>query len=365
LLRLTAEEIEGATARLQSIIDSVCSQCELNCCLQGTMVGSDDARRIAKAARLSPAFGRRLVEGLQARGAQLRKDLDGLARTTKLLEMRFGNEKPAEIAALLSALAKWRDFCDFLETQFQPEPADLTRCLMFSAIRATALRAMRAFPGGERVLPALAGPGASFQSGRRGVKADRCLFHVDGCLIPTAKPHKCADFYCASDPGLSHEVVDSMAFDEFTLAHFVPLSQQRFLGDLGIEMALGRDFFEPKVVIGGDGDLAETAADVLRDGFARVRTEWIEGGHLDTAVDLPDVKRGPDDEALVLHCGSIDANGIYELAVDLVRARGASLRPALMVFADELSRESGIEHPLWTSRAMAQPLSALNLLAIV
>jgi hypothetical protein len=67
---------------------------------------------------------------------------------------------------------------------------------------------------------------------------------------------------------------------------------------------------------------------------------------------------------VVVHCGSIDAIGIYELAVDLVRARGASVRPALLVFADELSRQSGLQHPLWETRAMAQPLSALQLIAI-
>ena len=366
--RLTRDEIGRATAKLQSIIDEVCGSCELNCCLQGTMVGSDDARRAAKAARLSPEVRERLVEGLRKRGAELRRDLEGLRRTAQLLEMRFGAEKPTEVGALLSALEKWREFCDFLEHDFRPEPEDLMRCLVFSGVRATALRAMRAFPGGERVLPTLAGAGTSFQAGRRGVKADRCLFHVDGCLIPTAKPHKCADFYCVSDPGLVHEVVDRMTFDEFTLAHVTPSTRERFLEDLQTELALGREFFEPKVIMGGDGDLPEAAADLLREALGKVRTEWIEGGHLDVAVDLPDVKKAPDDPAeagLVVHCGSIDAIGIYELAVDLVRARGAALRPALMVFADELSRQSGLEHPLWTRREMSQPLSSLNLVAIV
>jgi hypothetical protein len=365
LHRLTRAEIEAATAKLQSIIDEVCGRCELNCCFQGTMVGSDDARRIAKAAKLSAAFRERLVEGLRQRGAQLRKDLEGLERTAALIETSFGAQKRAEVDALKAGLEKWREFCEFLERDFEPEPEQLMHCLVFSGVRATVLRAMRAFPGGERVLPALAGSGTSFRTGRRGIKADRCLFHVNGCIVPTAKPHKCADFYCASDPGLIHDVVDRMTFDEFTLAHILPRTRERFLEDLEIEFALGRAFFEPKVIVGGDGDLAETCADLMREAFGEVHLEWIEGGHLDVAVDLPDVKRPLEEEGLVVHCGSIDAIGIYEMAVDLVRARGASLKPALMVFADELSRESGVEHPLWSSRAMAQPLSAVNLVAIV
>ena len=361
---MTRAEIEAAAGKLRRIIDEVCGQCEMNCCLQGTMVGSDDARRIAKAARLSPAFREQLIAGLRERSAQLRRDLQGIEKTARLLEMRFRSEKPAEIDALLKALDKWREFCDFLDHDFRPEPADLLRCLTFSGVRATALRAMRAFPGGERVLPTLAGPETSFRSGRRGIKADRCLFHMNGCIVPQVKPHKCADFYCASDPGLIHEVIDSMAFDEFTLAHFAPTERARFLEELAEEVALGREFLEPKVVVGGDGDLPQRAADVLRELFGTVRCKWIEGGHLDIGVDLPNLRQPTDGEVVVVHCGSIDAIGIYELAVDLVRARGASVRPALLVFADELSRQSGLQHPLWETRAMAQPLSALQLIAI-
>jgi len=135
---VTRSEVEAAAAKLRRLIDGVCGQCEMNCCLQGTMVGSDDARRIAKAARLSPAFREQLVGGLRRRGAELRKDLEGLRKTARLLEMRFGSEKPAEVGALLTALTKWEEFCDFLERDFRPEPADLLRCLTFSGVRATA-----------------------------------------------------------------------------------------------------------------------------------------------------------------------------------------------------------------------------------
>ena len=362
---LTRQDIEQATGRLQRVIDEVCGACKLNCCLQGTMVGSDDARRVAKAARLSPAFRERLIEGLRQRGAQLRRDLEGLERTARLAEARFGAEKPAEVGRLRSVLKQWREFCDFLEQEFTPEPQSLLRCLVFSGIRATALRAMRAFPGGESVVPALAGAGTSFQSGRRGIKADRCLFHVEGCIIPTAKPHKCADFYCAGDPGLINEIVDRLSFDEFTLAHFVPYGREPLLKDLELELEMGRAFFEPKVIVGGHRALAEAVAERMGAAFREVRMQWIEGGHLDPAVDLPDLKRPMEDDALVIHCGSMDALGVYELGVELVRARGNSLKPAFVVVADELRRDSGVEHPLWTNRTIAQPLSALNLLAVV
>ncbi|MGQ9732730.1 MAG: hypothetical protein ACUVX8_15845 [Candidatus Zipacnadales bacterium] len=362
---LTRSEIEQATRKLQAIIDEVCGTCKMNCCLQGTMVGRDDARRIAKAARLSSLFRERLMQGLKARSAQLRKDLEGLQRAAKLIRTRFSADRQAAIGALELTLKRWAEFCDFLEHEFDASLDHLLRCLQFSAIRAGALRAMRAFPGGERVLPALAGQDTSFQSGRRGVKAAPCLFHVNGCIIPTAKPHKCADFYCSSDPGLVNEVVDRLSFDEFIVAHFMPYNCAQLLEDLKTEVNLGRDFWEPKVIIGGGRDLVATISNLLRDIFEQVTVKRLEGSHLSIAVDLPDVTQQQENEALVLYCGSLDALSIYELAVTLVRARSNSLRPAIVVIADELTRQAGGEHPLWTERAIAQPLSALNLIAIV
>jgi hypothetical protein len=362
---MTRSEVERARARLEQIIEEVCGRCELNCCLQGTMVGSDDARRIAKAARLSAVFRQRLVDGLHRRGAELRRDLEGLERTAKLIETRFAQERPAEVEQLRIALNRWREYCDFIQGEFEPSLEHLQRCLVFSGVRATALRAMRHFPGGEQVLPMLAGTDTSFRAGKRGVKADRCLFHVDGCLVPTAKPHKCADFYCASQPGLVNVVVERLSFEEFTLAHFVPRTRSELLCDLEIELTLGAASFEPKAILGGDEPLAERMADLLRAAFGTVRVERIEGGHLDAAVDLPDIRKPRPGEAVVVQCASLDANGLYELAVEVVRARGESMRPLFIVVAQELVLPSGLEHLLWESRAISQPLSALNLVCIV
>jgi hypothetical protein len=361
---LTRHEIERARRTLGGIIDEVCGVCELNCCHQGTMVGSQDARRIAKSARLSPEFRDRLLAGLVERARELRRDLEGLERVTRLLRARFADQQPAEVARLDDTLAEWRRFCDFLEHDCHAEPAELQHCLIFSAIRAKALRALRAFPGGEGVVPTLAGSGTSFRAGRRGVKADRCLFHHGGCLVPTAKPHKCADFYCGSDPGLIHEVVDRMVFDDFTLAHFDPRTRSGVLDDLATELSLGPEYFEPKVIIGGDDRLAGDIGDRLARVFPGVESRAVGGGHFDATLDLPDwSQRGPD-EALVLACRSIDAVGIYEMAVSLVRARGRSVRPAVVVLAEELRRCAGAVHELWRIRAMSQPISALNLWAL-
>ena len=329
------------------------------------MVGSDDARRIAKAARLSPSFRAELLEGLRQRAQELRRDLGGLEQTTRLLRARFEGERAEDLERLDRSLSAWRAFCEFLDVEFEPEPEHLMRCLLFSGIRATALRAMEAFPGGANVLPSLAGAGASFQAGRRGIKADRCLFHVGACIVPTAKPHKCADFFCGSDPGLINDVVDRLGFDEFTLAHFTPRAPGDVLPLLEAELAMGAEFFESKVIAGGDGDLSDQVAARLRDEFSPVREVTLEGSHLDTEVDVPRFTSGQAGEALVLHCGSVDALGVYELAVALVRARGESLRPAVVVLADEWRACAGAEHPLWRERAMSQPLSALELIAIV
>ncbi len=362
---LTGQEIEAARRQLQAIIDRVCGVCEMNCCFQGTMVGSEDGRRIAKAARLSPQFRSRLVDGVRERGAELRRDLEGLENAARLLRARFGDEQGDDLARLDGVLEQWRCFCDFLERDFSAEPEHLSRCLLFSGLRATALRLLRAFPGGEGVLPRLAGSGTSFKAGRRGVKADRCLFHVRGCLVPAAKPHKCADFYCHSDPGLIHEVVDQMSFGDFVLAHILPYGREDFIADLGIELSMGTEFFEPKVVVGGDDKLTADVAELLGSAFARVTQKTLEGSHFDATVDLPDLTRSAGEEAIVLHCGSVDGLGVYELAVSLVRARGASARPVLVLIADEFHRQSGAVHPLWHDRAMSQPLSAANLVALI
>jgi len=365
LQQLTRQEIEAADSKLQTIIDEVCGACEMNCCLQGTMVGSDDARRIAKAARLSSEFRAHLVEGLRKRGAELRRDLQGFENAARLLRARFGDEKRDALARLQVALGQWSEFCDFLERDFAGEPAQVRQCLLFSGLRATALRLLRGFPGGERVLPTLAGRDTSFEVGRRGIKADRCLFHVGGCLVPTAKPHKCADFYCHSDPGLIHEVVDRMAFDEFVLGHIVPYRRDQFVSDLKVELSMGTEFFEPKVILGADDELTQEVTAQLERAFARVTAKSLGGGHFDATVDLPNLSRHPEQEGLVLRCGSVDALGVYELAVMLVRARGSSVRPAAALSVAEFRRASGMVHPLWRERAMSQPLSAVNLIALV
>jgi hypothetical protein len=362
---LTREEIQSVRSALDVIVSEVCGACELNCCLQGTMVGSDDARRIAKAARLSPAFRERLINGLAQRGRELRKDLEGLQRTAHLLRARFGAEQPAALAKLEAVLDDWGCFCDFLEHDFRAEPDDLPRCLLFSGLRATALRALRAFPGGERVLPTLAGADTSFKVGRRGVKADRCLFHLGGCLVPTAKPHKCADFYCGSDPGLIHEVVDRVAFDDFVLAHVEPRTRVEVIQDLMTELVLGPDYVESKVIVGGDERLADEIAGLLRGVFPRVSARPVGGRHFDATLDLPDWGRAAPGEALVLRCRSVDAVGIYEMAVLLVGARTRSVRPVVVLVAEELWRCAGVVHDLWRTRAMSQPISALNLWAII
>jgi len=269
-----------------------------------------------------------------------------------------------DLERLEAALEDWRGFCEFLETEFEPQPAHLLRCLLFSGIRATALRRMEAFPGGANVLPSLAGADTSFHFGRRGIRPDRCLFHVNGCIVYEAKPHKCADFYCASDPGLIHEVVDGMSFDEFALAHLVPLTSSELMERLRTECEMGREFFECKVVIGADAGTVETVLGVLAEALGDVEERALSGGHLDVAVDVPELTSARAARPLVIRCGSVDALGVYELAVALVRARGESVRPGVVVLADEWGARAGAEHPLWRERAMAQPLSALELLTV-
>jgi hypothetical protein len=362
---LTQEEVLSARGLLDEIIAEVCGACELNCCLQGTMVGGDDARRIARAARLSPDFREQLVGGLAERGAELRRDLEGIERAARLLEMRPGADDSPALGRLRAALDDWRGFCGFLEREFRAEPAEIRRCLVFSGIRATALRALRAFPGGEQVLPTLAGSGTSFRAGRRGVKADRCLFHLRGCLVPRAKPHKCADFYCGADPGLVHEVVDRMTFDRFVLAHFELRTAEDILRDVSAELSLGVEYLEPKVVVGGDVRLWDALRTLLSESFPQVTRRSLGGGHFDVALDVPDWGKLARGEALVVEAGSADALAVYELAVSLVRARGRSLRPPAMVLVSEWRRRAGADHDLWRTRAMSQPVSALNLWGVL
>ena len=363
--RIDRAEIDAAKGRLDRIVSDVCGACELNCCLEGTMAGTDDMHRIAKACRRSPEFKSRVISELRARALELRRDLEGMETTSRLLKARFAQDRAEDLGRLDDSLARWRAFCDFLDNDFEASSNDLVHCLMFSAIRAMALRAMTAFPGGANVLPALAGPCTSFQVGRRGVKPDRCIFHRETCMVAEAKPHKCADFYCSTEPGLIDRVTDQMTIDEFVLAHFESQTRPEILRLLDIELSMGPEHVASKVIVGGGGDFADGVAAQLRSAFAGVTEKCIEGGHLDVQVDIPPPTSDSCARPLVVHCATADAVGVYELSVMLVRARGETLHPVVVVVADEWRPCAGTEHPLWRERAISQPLSALALIAIV
>jgi len=365
---------EAARSLLGGIIAEVCGACEANCCHQGTMVGSHDIPRVVKAALLRPAFAEQVRAGLKQRAVRLRADLAALERVARLLNARYADNAAGALAAshpldrLAQVLQDWEGFIRFIEEEFQPDAAGLTRCLQFSAIRFTTLRILRELPQAEDALLTIAGPETSFRRGRRGARPDVCLFLVGECLLGGAKPSKCADFYCRDNPGLVRAVTERMTLDQFTLAHVQQTSGEGALRALEHELALGARYHQPKVIFGASPELR---AELLRLALASAPAE--QRAALREPAPLPqffasagEVERQLVQTAsgrIVVHdCVAVDPAGIYELCVGVGRARAKNPElPPTLIFADVLRVPALAPHPLWADRAMAQPLSAVDL----
>jgi hypothetical protein len=360
-----AESVRRASATLEAVIDRVCGACENSCCHQGTMMGSSDARRLYRGLRIEPGREELVRTGLRKRAEELIADLKALRNVAALVRLSVGEGRTAELAALDKCLDSWQAFCDNLIGEADLSPAGLIKLLQFSAIRSNCLRALREFEGAQSALVNLSRGSSSFRLSGRRVAAPRCLFHYNGCLAGRWKPAKCANFFCAGTPNVLKEVAREMSFDEFVLANLAVTSPDELTVAIGLELDLGREFVEPKIVVGLPDPAREALGEQIRAAFGgNVRAETGSMFMWSTAEARGKLQALETDEALVMSFKSAGGAALYELAVaiDALRATGTS--PALYLFIDHLAMPSPLAHPLWADSMMSQPLGSLDLYVV-
>ena len=360
-----ATTVREAREELDGIVHRVCGACGETCCHQGTMMGSADLRRLYKGLRLEPPVAARLAQGLPRRAREMAVEVTAAEQVTELLARQAGPDRESQVTALRRRVAEWRGFCDQLARGLPLEPDTLALLLRFSALRSNALRALREFPGAVEALADLV-PDAPrlFLPGSQRLSAPRCVFHLpEGCLAGDWKPAKCANFYCAGEPNLLAEVAGQMHYEQFVRANFRALSPDQILRYVELELRLGREYLEPKVLVGANTALVEGLLAALRGNFLAVEEKTETGPFMwSTGEAEARLTALPANVAYVIRAAQVDGAALYELAVALDRLRIAGTPPAFYLLADRLSDHSFLPHPMWADRLMSQPLGALDLL---
>ncbi len=362
-LTTLAEAVRAASQKLDGIIDRVCGACGNSCCHQGTMMGSQDLLRLHKGILLEEGREQVLREGLKRRAAELRADLAALEQVAAQLPPKC-EEQQKKLAVHLEA---WRQFCDFLESDFEIGRESFSYLQRFSAIRANALRVIQSLPGGTETLIKVALQiGASFRLTGRRIAPPWCLFHADGgCLAGHWKPAKCANFFCTSEPNVLAEIGKAMSFEEFVLSNFRVVTEEELLRAVEVELELGREYVAPKIVVGASDELVGRIQAALGAAleFVEVKREdspfMLSSREAYTLLD-----NIPEKMAYIRIHRSVDGGALYELAVSLDRLRIEGKALPFYLFADQLNPPTVLTHPLWADGVMTQPLGALDLYAV-
>jgi hypothetical protein len=361
-----AGSVRQFSQQLLDVVERVCGACGKTCCHQGTMMGSADLRRLYKGMWLDPLLRADLEAGLYQRGGELRAELEAIEQITGILERAEGADHGSELSLLRDRLAEWRRFCDRLESREEWTLESLGYLLRFSAIRSNVLRVLREFPGALEALSAHADLQGLMHAGGRRTAPPRCLFlGPSGCLAREWKPAKCANFFCAGQPNLLAEVTAEMSFEDFVRANFCTMTPHEVLRYIELELQLGRDFVEPKVLVQPNAALREALEKTLAEQFVAV--EWRkESGPFMWSTTEAHTKLGalPANVAYVREADEVSGGGLYELAVALDRLRVEGIPPAFYLLASRLSDKSFLPHPMWTDQMMSQPLGFLDLIAV-
>jgi hypothetical protein len=364
-----------------------------------TMMGSQDLRRLIKGMRLDEELDRRLRAGLRRRADELEADLDAVEEVASLLAPSASEEQRADLDELDGHCEQWREFIEFLRSDFEPSMDDLRRLLLFSAIRSNTLNCLGRFPGGHGALVNISevlakGEGASepafakaspfakatgdksadrqefrptFRfSGRRRIAPPRCLYYLDpeGCLAGDCKPAKCANFFCGGEPNLLAEMRAALSFDDFVLSNFSVIGLERLLEHLRLEQGLGPEFVEPKILLGvEDRALADIEGALAACGID-VRVEPLGGSAMRSAAEAEAAlaETGPAQASIEVY-DHVDGNVLYELALALDRIRLRDEHPRFVLAARAL-RPAPMPHPMWDDQMMSQPLGALDMFVL-
>jgi|LSQX01.1.fsa_nt_gb hypothetical protein len=360
-----AGSVRQCNQQLLDIVEAVCGACGKTCCHQGTMMGSTDLRRLYKGILFDPLARARLESGLQERGAEMRVEQEAIEQIVGILERSQGTDRQSDLAVLRERLTEWRLFCDRLQSGEELTLDGLTFLLRFSAIRANVLRVLREFPG---ALEALASHVSlqGLHTGRGRMAPPSCLFlGAGGCLAGDWKPAKCANFYCAGQPNLLAEIAREMSFEEFVRANFRALTPDETLRYLELELFLGREFVEPKIVLQPNTALRQALDKALSISFTVVEHRKEPGAFMWSTAEVH-ARLGalPEGVAYVVETGEVSGEALYELAVALDRLRVEQTPPAFYLLAESLTIRSFFPHPLWTDQIMTQPLGFLDLIAV-
>lgn len=362
------ERVRQLRLRREGIIFDVCGRCGNKCCAQMTMMGSQDLRLLLRDMLLDEEFALQVRAGLRERARELEADLHALERTAEQLRAA-GAERdyPAEMASLGEGLERWRQFLDFLRSDFPLEYDQLTPLLQFAAVRSDVLNSLLRLPAGAQTLVRLSLGRASFRlAGPRRFAPPECLFYLSsvGCIAGEAKPAKCANFFCTGDPNVLGELRQQMSFDEFVLSYFAVTDITRLVQALRLEHALGDEFVRPKVVLGASEDELRELEAVLTEVGCRPRVEHLHELSAQQVQQLePELMRLRPPRALTHVCAALGGQALYELALVLDRVRLEDKHPPYLLAVGALQPEPQ-PHPLWAEGMMAQPLGALDMYAL-
>lgn len=358
--------VRDARRRRDAVINEVCGACENKCCLQMTMMGAQDLRRLIREMRLDADFEQKIRSGLRKVADRLEVDLRVVREVAGLIVAASGANRAEDMAELNRSVADWAEFVDWLRSDYPVEQSEMKRLLMFSAIRSNTLNALARFPGGLGALVNLSGNEASFQFRGRRIAPPPCLFYLkeSGCICEEAKPAKCANFFCAGVPNLLEELRAALGFDDFVLANVKPVAMERTLATIELERDLGQEYVEPKIILGASPDQIDQIAHRMGKSGESVRLKHVERPGLRSAAEVEqELKSIPDGTGLIEVFPGINGNTLYELALGLDRIRLRDEHPSYVLAATGLL-PTPAAHPLWDDRMMAQPLGVLDLFVL-
>ncbi len=347
------------------VIYDVCGACGTKCCFQMTMMGSQDLRVLLKEMLLDGELALQVRTGLRERAEELAADLRALEATAEdLLAASAETDHPDEMAALREGLDQWREFLEFLRSDFPLEQDQLVRMLHFSAIRSNTLNALLRIPAGSQVLVRHALGRASFRmSGPRRFAPPACLFYLStvGCIAGEGKPAKCANFFCTGEPNVLGKLRETLSFDDFVLSYFEVTDTDSLLARMAGERELGPEFVDPKIVLGVDDDDVHRMASALGEAGERLAVKWMGDKPLRSADEVEQqIGEMRPPEGLIEVYDSVDGNALYELALALDQIRLGDRHPSYVLAARRL-RPTLVPHPMWDDSMMAQPLGGLGM----
>lgn len=362
----TKQRILAARDRLAAVVREICGACQDSCCHQGTMMGMQGLRRLARGIILEPGLSTRLRDGLAARTLELRHDLRVAEKVLDLLRVSSLEEEAREaLPELQRRVDDLRRFVEYMESEFPLDVQGMTPLLHYSAVRHNLLRSLRRFTGAEAALSTLSRGQGSFAFRGRKMAPPRCIFHQDRCLAENWKPIKCASFFCTNEPNLLAHCRQTMSFDEFVLAAVRVVTTDFVRKLLALDTRLGPEYWEPKVIIGpeaGGPQFHEDLVALLTATRPPVKTKREEGRFMRATNEvLAEIRRLRANETLVYVCQSVDGAALYELAVAMDRARGQDWHGGLVLLAQQLAEHSFLAHPFWEDQMISQPLGGLEI----